>query len=194
MLVKTIIINDNNCILVNSFMIDTSFNLTILLALRKERLPSKFNRYTILKYILNNPGCSVSDINRQQKIPRGTTRYHIRRLEKEGKIVLRKVGKYLRIYPDSPSVDEDEKSLLHYIRNTNYRKILCMILNKGGVTNSEISRKCGMDRSLTYRYLKRLLSNNIVSSYYEGKTKGYYIKKEIGPVLTTLLTNHPVES
>ncbi len=51
------------------------------------------NKEAIVEYVTNNPGCTLSHIIRNEGISEGTARYHVYRLEEEGKIILRKMGR-----------------------------------------------------------------------------------------------------
>ncbi len=59
------------------------------------------SRQGVFKYILNNPGCCIAEISEQQKINRGSVKYHIHRLKSEGKITLTKMGKFSRLFQNS---------------------------------------------------------------------------------------------
>jgi predicted transcriptional regulator len=167
----------------------TSLALFLPLGIRKIKAKNDRNRKSILEYISGNPGCSISDLNKREKIPRGTVRYHIDRLVDEEKILLVKAGKCLRLFPKSQATDEKEKMVQSFIRNKNYRKLLLAILCKEGITNQELSENLGMDKGLTYRYIQKLLVNNIIVIKAEGKTKLYYVKEDKKTFVIKLLTD-----
>lgn len=184
------VINDDICIDTMNLIADSNINYIFLLIFIKKKHKPELNRKIILDYVFNNPGCILSDIKKHKNLPRGTIRYHIQQLENEGKIVIKRVGKYMMIFPAFPAINEKEKTLLSFVRNNNYRTLLSMLIKKEGATNHELSEKYKMDKSLTHRYLKTLLTNKIISSIDDGKIKRYYIEQEVKPLLLKHLSNN----
>jgi predicted transcriptional regulator len=133
------------------------------------------NRQLIFNYVLNNPGCTPSEITASGNMRTGTVKYHVRMLEQEGKIILHKMGKFMRIYRNTLNMDEMEKVIASHLRNDMSRKILNAIMDEPGITNQKLSEKFALDKSTIHWYLQKFLGDNIVEAEVEGKYKKYYV-------------------
>lgn len=163
-----------------------SLSLFLPLGIKKVRSITGQKRSNIQAYVSDNPGCPVSEICQRENIPRGTVRYHIERLIKEGKIIVMKSGKHLRIFPNGRTAGEREKIIQSFMQCKNYRMLLMMILNRDSISNQELSEQLKIDKSQTYRQLQKLLKNKIIEFKRDGKTKQYYITEEIKPFIIEL--------
>lgn len=168
----------------------TPMTALLPLWLRKCGVSNGRKRKGIMEYISGNPGCIVSDIAWDEKIPRGTVRYHIGYLQSQGKILLIKAGKFLRIFPNFPMADKRKVAIQSLLKNKNNRKLIWAIFHGKGMTNQELSRHLCMDKSLTYRYIQKLVKNNVIASKETGMAKQYYIRDDFRPIIGELLTGY----
>lgn len=151
---------------------------------RKIDNPNKLGVYT---YITDNPGCTAPELSRGRDLNIGTVRYHIQRLHDEGRIVLTKIGKYTRIFVNSHTYDDREKLIASHLRSDSSRRILSAIMYTPGISNQKLSDMLGMEKSLVYRYMQKLLEDGIVTFEWEGKNKLYYISQDAKEPLTRLM-------
>ena len=152
--------------------------------IRKIRGPlNNQNRSDILSYILGNPGCTAPEVSREKYINMGTVRYHIQRLESEGKIVLKKIGKFTRLYRNSSTYNEREMVIASHIRNATSRQLLQAILECPGMTNQRLSEQFNLDKSTVYVHIQKLINDEIVVSRIDGKQKRYFISESARPSL-----------
>ena len=111
----------------------------------------------------------------------GTVRYHIQRLESEGKIVLKKIGKFTRLYRNSSTYDDREMVIASHVRNETSRQILEAILESPGMTNHSLSERFNLDKSTVYVHMQKLINDEIVVSQIDGKQKLYFIAEAAKP-------------
>jgi predicted transcriptional regulator len=142
------------------------------------------NKEAIVEYVTNNPGCILSHIIRNESISEGTARYHVKRLEAEGKIILRRMGKYVRIFNASHATNDTEKLIFSFINNETDKKLLFAILEGRGPTNKALSESFHMSKSSTYKYLKKYLNNRLVEFKLDGRHKKYFLRPEIKDILS----------
>lgn len=141
------------------------------------------NRKNILKYVRNNLGCTITEISDQQMINRGSVKYHIHKLESEGKITIKKMGKFSRLFHNSSIFKDFDKVIASHLRNDMNKLLLWTILEKPGVTNQELSEKFQMDKSTIHWYIQKFYNDEIIIF----ETKGKYKKCFVNPAIETIL-------
>ncbi len=145
---------------------------------RIKNLLENQNRQGIFKYILNNPGCTIAEVSDKQEINRGSMKYHIYTLEYEGKIILTKIGKFLRLFQNSGAFKDNEKKMAAHLKSETSRLILRTILENPGITNQELTDKFHVDKSTIQWHIQQFRNDNIVAFEQEGKYKRYFINTD----------------
>jgi len=148
--------------------------IPIVLARIKNVLENQ-NRQGIFKYILNNPGCTIAEVSDKQEINRGSVKYHLRILKSEGKIILTKMGKFLRLFQNSRAFKDNEQKMAAHLKSETGRLILRTIFENPGITNQELTDKFHVDKSTIHWHIQQFRNENIVVFEQEGKYKRYFI-------------------
>jgi predicted transcriptional regulator len=148
------------------------------------------NKRGVMAYVSGNPGCTAPELARDRDMNIGTARYHIQRLQGEGRIVLERIGKYSRIFVNSHTYDDREKLIASHLHSGSSRLIISTIMEMPGVSNQMLSEKLGMEKSLVYRYMQKLLEDGVVTFEWEGKNKLYYIDTTAREALIKLMPLH----
>jgi len=161
--------------------------IPIVLARIKNLLENQ-NRQGILKYILNNPGCTIAEISDQQGINRGSVKYHIYTIEYEGKIILTKIGKFIRLFQKSGAFKDNEQKMAAHIKSETSRLILRTIFENPGITNQELTDKFHLDKSTIHWHIQRFRNDNIVVFKQEGKYKRYFINTDAKMILLRFIS------
>jgi predicted transcriptional regulator len=117
----------------------------------------------------------------------GTVKYHLQMLDGEGKIILRKMGKYSRLFNRSHAYSDLAKTVLSHTRNETSKGILCAILAEPGVTNRELSEKFNLDKSSIHWHIERFIGDNMVGFKRDGRYKKYFLESGV----VYLLNNGP---
>ena len=133
------------------------------------------NRHNILNYIYANPGTTIARISDAQQIERGTVKYHLYKLESEGKIVFRKIGKFSRLFRNSGTFSDDEQKVIAHLHNQNSRAILLLILDQPGITNQELTERLSIEKSAIHWHMDKFINDGLVSYNSDGKFKRYYV-------------------
>ncbi|HTY91348.1 MAG TPA: winged helix-turn-helix transcriptional regulator [Methanocella sp.] len=141
------------------------------------------NRLSIFNYVKSNPGCTPSEISSRQNMKNGTVKYHVQMLESQGKIILKRMGKYTRLFNTSKANTEQEKMVLAYIKNETSRNLLCAILEEPGLTNQRLAERFGLDKSSIHWHMERFLNDRLVTVEQDGRFKKYYIEPGVGKLL-----------
>ena len=142
------------------------------------------NRLSIFNYVISNPGCTPSEISSQKNMKNGTVKYHVQMLEAQGKIILKRMGKYTRLFNTSKANSEQEKTVLAYIKNETSRNILCAIIEEPGMTNQRLSERFGLDKSSIHWHMERFLNDKLVTYEQDGRFKKYYAEPCVGRLLS----------
>lgn len=167
----------------------TSF-LAAAFAVRHVRKNENHNKQSVLTFISGNPGCTAPELARRRNMNIGTARYHIQQLQDEGRIVLEKIGKYSRIFVNSHTYDGREKLIASHLHSDSSRLIISTLMETPGISNQMLSEKLGMEKSLVYRYMQKLLEDGIVTFEWEGRNKLYYIDARAKETIVKLMPLH----
>jgi predicted transcriptional regulator len=164
--------------------------LAVAFVVRRVRNNENDNKQAVFTFITGNPGCTAPELARGRNMNIGTARYHIQRLQDEGRIVLEKIGKYSRIFVNSHTYDDREKRIASHLHNDTSRAIISTLMETPGISNQMLSEKLGMEKSLAFRYMQKLLEDGIVTFEWEGKNKLYYIDISAKETLIKLMPLH----
>jgi predicted transcriptional regulator len=171
------------------FGIVASF-LAAALVVRHIKKHENDNKRGVLTYIRGNPGCTAPELARGRNMNIGTARYHIQRLQDEGRIVLEKIGKYSRIFVNSHTYDDRERLITSHMRSGTSLSIIRALMEAPGASNQMLSEKLGMEKSLVYRYMQKLIEDRLVTYEWEGRSKLYYIDITAKEALIKLMPLH----
>ncbi|WP_297468323.1 metalloregulator ArsR/SmtB family transcription factor [Thermococcus sp.] len=129
-------------------------------------------RNEILNYIRNRPGVTFRELARELKLGIGDLQYHLGKLEKEGKVFSRKVGRKRYIFP--AGFEEEAQRLLMAISTETRRKIL-LLLMEGEMNQGEIAEKLGVSQPTISYHMRELEKLGVVKARREGKSVVYSI-------------------
>ena len=149
------------------------------LGYRTSRSPlDNTNRHRIYACIRDHPGIAPAEIARATGINRGTVHYHLSCLQDAGLVsILRRKGRagYFRNGDCNPT----EKAMYLHLNNDIRRQILALLLEKPGITQSEIADIMGIARSTAAWYLQKLAADELVESDRDGRTVHYALTCEV---------------
>ncbi|HEY3421589.1 MAG TPA: winged helix-turn-helix transcriptional regulator [Methanocellaceae archaeon] len=143
------------------------------------------NRLKIFNYVMDNPGCTQAEITDRENMKNGTVKYHVQMLQLQGKIILKRMGKFTRIFRNGPGNDI-EKVIVPYLKNDTSRNLLHAILEKPGVTNQMLADQFFLDKSSVHWHMERFLKDDIVRFEQDGKFKHYYLTPDISKVINNI--------
>ncbi|MGA9141168.1 MAG: winged helix-turn-helix transcriptional regulator [Methanocella sp.] len=149
---------------------------------RIENVLANRNRNRIFNYVQMNPGCTPAEITARQQMKNGTVKYHVQMLEAEGMIVLRRMGKFTRLFKSASGSDMD-KAAISYMRNETSRNLLQAIMEHPGITNSNLAEQFQLDKSSIHWHVERFLKDRMIRFEQDGKYKRYYVSEEAKGVL-----------
>jgi predicted transcriptional regulator len=141
------------------------------------------NRLNIFNYVISNPGCTQSEISSRQNMKNGTVKYHVQMLEAQGKIILKRMGKYTRLFNTSRANSELEKMVLSYVKNETSKNLLYSILEEPGVTNQRLSERFCLDKSSVHWHMERFLNDNLIRFEQDGRYKKYFVEPDVSKLL-----------
>lgn len=149
---------------------------------RIENVLDNGNRHRIFNYVMTNPGCTPAEITARQNMKNGTVKYHVQMLEAEGMIVLKRMGKFTRLFRSAGSSDL-ERVAATYVRNETSRGLLQAIMEHPGITNSSLSEQFQLDKSSVHWHIERFIRDRMVRFEQDGKYKRYFVSDEAKGVL-----------
>jgi predicted transcriptional regulator len=129
----------------------------------RSRLGLNYNRNSVLGFISENPGSTMSDIARLTGINLGTVRYHLLILGINHRIVSSKADdKSIRYFTNAGSYNNEEQFIISLMRRDSMRKLLGLLVRNPGLTNIELSRELNIQESAVSRYMKELQEKGVV--------------------------------
>ncbi|MFQ5815603.1 MAG: winged helix-turn-helix transcriptional regulator [Candidatus Hydrothermarchaeaceae archaeon] len=136
-------------------------------------LPTRRDIYGVIS---GSPGLHFREILRETELGVGSLRYHLAVLEKNGIVVSREDGQYLRFFP--AGLSEEEKELLGMLRQRSIRKILGYLLMNPAASHREVVRNVGLAPSTVSWYLKKLERLGLLKLDKSGKNTAYTVLKK----------------
>jgi len=129
-------------------------------------------RNEILNYILNRPGVTFRELARELGLGIGDLQYHLAKLEKEGKVFSRKVGRRRYIFP--AGFEEEAQRLLMAISTETRRRIL-LLLMEGPRSQGKLARELGVSQPTVSYHMRELEKLGVVRAKRAGKSVRYEI-------------------
>jgi predicted transcriptional regulator len=142
-------------------------------------------RKKIYNYILRNPGLHLSELARKLDIPKTTLNYHLKYLEKKGKITSRSGSLYLRYFPAN-KLKEIDKNILNLIRQDIPCEIIIYLFLNPYSSRLKISEHLKKHPTTISFHLYKLMDKDIIESF-KFENEGRYRIKHTENVLNLLL-------
>ena len=130
----------------------------------------------ILKLIQENPGIYVREIMKKTGYANGVVQYHLKKLEKNGKLKVDKRTRYKRFY--SIDVDEDEFPIIANLRKKTKRNLLFALLSSNDPQFEEILEKIPKSPSTISWNLSGLIQDGILEKVTKNGKKVYHLKNK----------------
>jgi predicted transcriptional regulator len=145
--------------------------------LKRKSILDNLNRKNIYENIKANPGIHYMELQRELDIPQGVLAYHLNVLEKREYIKSMQDSKYRRFYLSG--VKSDLKMVLTSVQ----MRILNVVNNHPGISQTKISENIGKNRMLVNYHIRILTDAGILaleksgreSQCYTTSTTAYYI-------------------
>ncbi|MGM0771009.1 MAG: winged helix-turn-helix transcriptional regulator, partial [Halobacteriota archaeon] len=137
------------------------------------------NRDEILEFITANPGSTISDIERQLKLNRGTIKYHLKMLQIYNKVKCVRKGRVVMIFKNSYKHSEAEQKIAFFLRNDTRKCILITIFREPGITNHDLTQKFCLDKSTVHWHISDMNNEGLVDTKNDGKYKRCFINPTI---------------
>jgi predicted transcriptional regulator len=155
------------------------FKLVPIILGQIKGLNKNANKKRIINYVLNEPGCTPSEISRNLEISLGSIRYQIKTLKAEDKLILKREGKFTRAFQNSNAFTKNDKIIISHLKGSTRKHILLNILENPEITNQEISKKLNLDKSTTHWHIQKLREDDVIFSEVEGKFTKYFVNPAV---------------
>jgi predicted transcriptional regulator len=111
------------------------------------------------------PGIHLRMLSRLLGLGESSTRHHLGRLERDGRVTCSREGAFLRAYPSSMR-KEDERRLYALLQHSSARRILGAFTKEHdkrcGLTNEELSTAARLSQSTVSEYMSSFRSLGVV--------------------------------
>jgi predicted transcriptional regulator len=126
-------------------------------------------RKQICTIIEENPGYSYCDIQKESGWTNGILSHHIKILERNEYIRIRRENRKTWFFP--PDSDPKNDFLLIYSKKETYRKIIMFLLQEKQADFKEIQQNIGKSPSTTSIALSKLIQRNLIKKTQDFKKK-----------------------
>jgi predicted transcriptional regulator len=146
-------------------------------------------RQEIFEYISENPGCTITDVSDNLDFNRSTTKYHVLKLKYHKVINMDKKEKSLRLFKNSATFDEHQRTTISLLKNKTRRMLLISILENPGITNGELAKKHNMNKSSIHWHISKFQKTGAINHIPEGKLRRYYLTSPFEDIIGVILEN-----
>ncbi len=129
-------------------------------------------REEILELIRRKPGITFREITRELGIGVGALQYHLGKLEEDGKVFSKRLGRRRYLFPNE--MKEVSQNLLMAISTENRRRVLVSLLG-GPLIQTDIIKKTGMSQPSVSYHLKSLVELGVVKEKKAGRRRIYRV-------------------
>ena len=143
----------------------------------------------ILEFISSHPGVHLREICRALGLAMGDVQYHIRRLERDGRITSTRRGLYKFFYPAN-LFGEKQREVLSVLSLDRPRELLLNIVEHPGSTQEGLALATGVSQATVSWHLKRLVDLGIVVRGQQGRVASYSVARG-GEIASFIKTYHP---
>lgn len=146
-------------------------------------------RRRILDYISAHPGAHLRDVCRSLGLAMGDVQYHVRRLERDGRITSARRGLYKFLYP-ADLFGERQREVLSMLSLDTPRELLLNIIDRPDSTQVELAAATSISQPTASWHLKRLVELGIVGRRQDGRAVTYRTPVG-GEIATFVRAYHP---
>ena len=147
------------------------------------------NMQRVLQFIQKNPGCHMRQIQRDLNMATGTIQYHLKSLEKTGRVVSERADSH-RFYFSFGTFETFERNILKILNQDSAREILLFIIERKNPTQTDIANSIKISSGTANWHLMRLLEYGIIIEEREGKFKKYQLNGKPDSVIKLLKNYH----
>ncbi len=145
-------------------------------------------RNEILNLITKKPGITFRGLARELGIGIGDLQYHLRKLEKEGAVFSRKIGKRRYIFPKG--FEEEAQRLIIAISTESRRRILLLLMN-GPLSQKEISEALGLSQPTVSYHVGELQKLGIITAEGRGRSVIYSLNYDPETIARIIMEYRP---
>lgn len=145
---------------------------------------------SILEYISSHPGTHLRDICRGLGVAMGDVQYHVRRLERDGRITSARRGLYKFFYPAN-LFGEKQRDVLSVLSLDRPRELLLNIIEHPESSQEALARVTGVSQPTVSWHLKRLVDLKIVDRRQDGRSVTYCVVGGGSEIATFIREYHP---
>ncbi len=135
------------------------------------------NRRVLIDAVRAHPGVHMRELQRRTGMPTGLLRFHLEVLERNGELSSQKDRYYRRYYPGK-TLTGDERRILSALRQSNPRRIILVLMDRGRVSHKELMVGTGFKPSTLSFYLKDLLAKGVVVREKRGRVNWYSVEEK----------------
>jgi DNA-binding MarR family transcriptional regulator len=144
----------------------------------------------ILGFIASHPGVHLREICRELGLAMGAVQYHVRRLERDGRISSVRRGLYKFFYPAN-LFGARQRDVLSVLSLDRPRELLLNIIEHPGSTQEALADATNVSQPTISWHLKRLIDLGIVDRHQEGRVVTYSVVGGGADVANFIKTYHP---
>jgi len=140
--------------------------------LQKDTLADEPTRQNLLKHIYSEPGANFTELKEKFGLHNGTLAHHINILENHGIITSHRSGRQRLFFPFGSTNKAKIRTSL--ITNETQKKIIVIVKDNPGITQSMISQRLNVSRQNINYHVNSLVANSILNIEKQGRITRLY--------------------
>ena len=136
------------------------------------------SRKRLYECIGQNPGISLGALIHASGVARGAAQYHLCRLKSMGMIVAVRQGGQVGYFKTGEGSGAVGRSVHLHLQNDTTRQILSLLLEDHRPSQQDLAVAVGISAPSIFWHMRRLIADEIVEPYREGKTMRYHLTPE----------------
>jgi DNA-binding MarR family transcriptional regulator len=144
----------------------------------------------ILGFITSHPGVHLREICRGLALAMGAVQYHVRRLERDGRITSVRRGLYKFFYPAN-LFGKRQRDVLSVLSLDRPRELLLNIIEHPGSTQEALADATSVSQPTVSWHVKRLIDLEIVERRQDGRVVTYNAVGGGAEIAAFIKTYHP---
>ena len=148
------------------------FFIPLYSRLQKDTLADEPTRQNLLKHIYSKPGANFTELKERFGLHNGTLSHHINILENHGIITSHRSGRQRLFFPFGSTNKTKIRTSL--ITNETQKKIIEIVKDNPGITQSMISQRLNVSRQKINYHVNSLVTNSILNIEKQGRITRLY--------------------
>ncbi len=147
--------------------------------LTRKNILDNSSRKTIYRYVKENPGVQLADLNKLTGFTYKNLIYHLNLLIRTGMITAGECKNTTRYFENSGQYSPEERTMLMYLNHQKDKNIIEVVFHNPGISRGEISSLVGISGPTISWHMHFLRNDDIIEQKKEGTIVRHYLSEKM---------------